>query len=272
MSTQSQSGDVPTVLSETKDGLAILTLNRPRAYNALDLALGDELLRALIACDEDPSVRAVLITGSGSAFCAGGDIREMKQAVDAAGHAGVFLKTLTIRLHAIVATIARMAKPVVTAVNGSAAGAGFSLALTGDAVLASEAASFVVAYPAIGLAPDGSISFTLPRLIGSKRAFDLICSGRAVGAVEAQALGLVSKVLPAAEFLAEATAYARRLASGPTLAFAEAKKLLALSPDNSLETQMEFERRAIAACGHTADFLEGIDAFLNKRPAVFRGA
>ncbi|MCW5748696.1 MAG: enoyl-CoA hydratase/isomerase family protein [Alphaproteobacteria bacterium] len=264
--------DEPPVLRESHDAVAILTLNRPRAYNALDLALGDALLEALIACDEDPAIRAVLVIGSGAAFCAGGDIRQMKQAVDATGHAGVFLKTLTIRLHAIVSTIARMAKPVVTAVNGSAAGAGFSLALTGDAVLASEAASFVVAYPAIGLAPDGSISFTLPRLVGAKRAFDLICSGRAVGAAEALALGLVSRTLPADGFRDAAIAYTRTLAAGPTLAFAEAKKLLALSPTNGLETQMEFERRAIAACGRTSDFLEGIEAFLGKRAATFRGA
>ena len=144
---------------EISDGLAVLTLNRPDSYNALNMDLADDLLEALIECDEDPAVRAVLITGRGAAFCAGGDIRQMKERSDSNGNAGRFLKDLTVRLHAAIATMARMPKPVVTAVNGPAAGAGFSLAITGDLVLAAETARFTMAYTGIALAPDGSSTF-----------------------------------------------------------------------------------------------------------------
>lgn len=268
--TQKDSGD-KAVEMEISDGLAVLMLNRPDAYNALNMDLGDDLLDALIECDENPGVRAVLISGRGAAFCAGGDIRQMKDRSDADGNAGRFLKQLTVRLHAAISTMARMPKPVVTAVNGPAAGAGFSLAIAGDLVLAAETARFTMAYTGIALAPDGSSTFYLPRLVGMRRAYELICSNRALTAAEARDLGLVTDLLPADGFLDKAKAYASKLAAGPTGALAEAKKLLALSAESSLETQMEHERRAIAACGNTDDFREGVDAFLNKRPPRFGG-
>jgi 2-(1,2-epoxy-1,2-dihydrophenyl)acetyl-CoA isomerase len=164
-----------------------------------------------------------------------------------------------------------MSKPVIMAVNGAAAGAGFSLALAGDLVLAGENARFTVAYTAIGLVPDGSSTFTLPRLIGPKRAFELIYTNRALSANEAKELGLVSQVFPTAQFIEKVRKYAVSVAQGPTAALGYAKKLLTLSAQNSLETQMEHERRAIAACGRTADFREGADAFLAKRSANFQG-
>jgi len=136
---------------EIGEGLAVLTLNRPKAYNAFDLGLGDELLETAIRCDEDDAVRAVMITGEGRAFCSGGDVRQMQSEADAEGRAGRFLKMLTVRLHAVVATFARTPKPVVTAVNGPAAGAGFSLALMGDLVVAAEDASFTLAYTALAV-------------------------------------------------------------------------------------------------------------------------
>jgi 2-(1,2-epoxy-1,2-dihydrophenyl)acetyl-CoA isomerase len=266
--------DDPTELLvrfEVTDGLAVLTLNRPQAYNAFDLALGDALVDAAIRCDEDRSVRAVMLTGSGRAFCSGGDIRQMLDRADADGKAGAFLKQLTIRFHAAIATFARMAKPVVTAVNGPAAGGGFSLALAGDLVVAADNASFTLAYTAIGLAPDGSSTFYLPRLVGAKRAYELIALNRPLSAQEAQAYGLVNAVFPAASFQQDATAYAMRLAQGPTQALAQAKKLLLLNAESSLETAMEHERRAIAACGNTRDFAEGTAAFFGKRPPTFNG-
>ena len=252
-----------------RDGtVAVLTLNRPHAFNALDLPLGEALLDALIECDEDETVRAVILTGAGRAFCAGGDIRAMAAAK---GKAAAFLKKLTVFLHAAAATIVRMPKPVIAAVNGPAAGAGFSLALAADIVLASARASFTVAYTNIGLAPDGSSTFFLPRLLGSKRAFDLIASNRVLAAEEARALGLVTDVWPEAEFPARVREAAHRLAAGPTQALARAKRLVALGQGETLETQMEHERQAIAECGHTEDFVAGIRSFLEKRTATFAG-
>ncbi len=259
------------VLVERAGGLVTLTLNRPDSYNAINGPMMQALLEALVDCDEDSSVRAVLLTGAGKAFCAGGDLKAM-QAEDAAGRSvGAFLKRLTVPVHGAVATIARMEKPVIAAVNGVAGGAGFSFALACDLVLAAESAVFTMAYTKAGLAPDGGSSFFLPRIVGPRRAYDLMVNNAVLSAEEAKELGLVNAVFRDASFMAEARAYAERLAAGPTRAFGAAKRLVALSPDSSLETQMEHERRAIAACGGTADFREGVAAFIEKRPPAFGG-
>jgi 2-(1,2-epoxy-1,2-dihydrophenyl)acetyl-CoA isomerase len=255
----------PVVLFEVADSVGWITLNRPKAYNALNRELAAQLLDALIRCDEDEAVRAVVITGKGSSFCSGGDIKQMMTAAESDGHAGAFLKTLTVNLHEAIATMAHMSKPVIMAVNGAAAGAGFSLAIAGDLVLAADNARFTVAYTAIGLAPDGSSTFTLPRLIGPKRAFELIYTNQVLSASEAKELGLVNQVFH------QVREFAIGIAKGPTAALGYAKKLLTLSAQSSLETQMEHERRAIAACGRTADFREGADAFFAKRPPKFQG-
>jgi 2-(1,2-epoxy-1,2-dihydrophenyl)acetyl-CoA isomerase len=267
MPTQSE----PAVLLNVTDGVGWITLNRPKAYNAINTDLAGRLLDTVIRCDEDDDVRALVITGNGPSFCSGGDIRQMMDAVANDGNAAAFLKTLTVSLHETIATMAHMSKPVIMAVNGAAAGAGFSLALAGDLVLAAENARFTVAYTAIGLAPDGSSTFTLLRLIGPKRAFELIYTNRALSANEAKELGLVNQVFPTTQFVERAREYAAGVAQGPTAALGYAKKLLTLSAQNSLETQMEHERRAIATCGRTADFREGADAFFAKRPAKFYG-
>jgi 2-(1,2-epoxy-1,2-dihydrophenyl)acetyl-CoA isomerase len=267
MTTQSE----PAVLLDVADGVGWITLNRPKAYNAINTDVAGRLLDTVIRCDEDDDVRALVITGNGPSFCSGGDIRQMMDALASDGCAAAFLKTLTVSLHGTIATMAHMSKPVITAVNGPAAGAGFSLALAGDLVLAADNARFTVAYTAIGLAPDGSSTFTLPRLIGPKRAFELICTNRALSANEAKELGLVNQVFAAARFVEQAREFAVSIARGPAAALGFAKKLLTLSAQNSLETQMEHERRAIAACGRTADFREGADAFFAKRSPKFQG-
>lgn len=269
MSQQAQSENA--VLLEVADGYAVITLNRPRAYNAMNDDLAGGLLHSLIACDENPEVRAVLIAANGPAFCAGGDIRQMQAHVESDGHAARFLKTLTIALHGAIATISHMPKPVVTAVNGAAAGAGFSLAMAGDIVLAGSDAKFTVAYSAIGLSPDGSLTHHLPRLIGPKLAFELTCTNRPLAAEEARDLGIVTKIFPAAELHVSAREYVAMLSRGPTQALGRAKRLFATSFENSLETQMEQERQLLAECGRTADFKEGIGAFLAKRTASFQG-
>jgi 2-(1,2-epoxy-1,2-dihydrophenyl)acetyl-CoA isomerase len=261
----------PVVLFEVTDGVGWITFNRLEAYNALNREVATQFLDAVIRCDEDEGVRAVVITGKGSSFCSGGDIKQMMTAVESDGHAGIFLKTLTVSLHEAIATMAHMSKPVIMAVNGAAAGAGFSLAIAGDLVLAADNARFTVAYTAIGLAPDGSSTFTLPRLIGPKRAFELICTNRVLSASEAKELGMVNQVFPAAQFIDQVHEFAVGIAKGPTAALGCAKKLLTLSAQSSLETQIEHERRAIAACSRTADFREGADAFFAKRPPRFQG-
>lgn len=259
------------VLIERAEGLVTLTLNRPEAYNAVDEPMMQALLEALIDCDEDASVRAVLLTGAGKAFCAGGNLKTM-QAEDAAGRpVGAFLKRLTVPVHGCIATMARMEKPVIGAINGPAGGAGFSLALACDLVLAAESAVFTMAYTRAGLAPDGGSSFFLPRVVGPKRAYDLMVNNAVLTAEEAKDLGIVNAVYRDASFMAEARAYAERLAAGPSRAFGAAKRLVALSPESSLETQMEHERRAIAQCAGTEDFREGVAAFIEKRPPVFKG-
>ena len=266
------SDDSAPVLVARENGLAVLTLNRPEAYNAMNLELSRALLDALIECDEDGAVRAVMITGAGAAFCAGGDIRAMRESSGADGRAGAFLKRLTIYVHGVVATMARMPKPVIGAINGAAAGAGMSLALACDLVVAAEGARFTMAYTKIGIAPDGSSTFFLPRLVGAKRAYELIARNAPLSAAEAQSLGLVNQVYGDEGFAAQAKAYAAELAAGPTQALGHAKRLLTLSPGTPLETQMEYERQAIAACGNSADFAEGTSAFLEKRAPAFHGS
>lgn len=254
---------------ELSDGVATLTLDRPDAANAIDLALGRDLMHAAIRCDEDPAVRAVLLTGTGKMFCAGGDLKAFaaeRKALPA------LLKELTVYLHAATSRFARMDAPLVVAVNGAAAGAGMSLALSGDLVLMAESAKLAMAYTAAGLSPDGSSTWFLPRLLGMRRTQELMLTNRRLSAAEALEWGLVSRVVPDEELAGAAAALARELAAGPTRAFGTVKTLLATAFQESLETQMELEARGIAAMAGTADGREGIDAFVGKRAPKFTGA
>lgn len=259
------------VLVERDRGLVVLTLNRPDSYNAFDGALANAFLATLVDCDEDASVRAVMITGAGKAFCAGGNLKAMKEEADAGRSVGGFLKSLVVPIHGAIATVARMEKPVIAAVNGPAGGFGFSLALACDLLLASDAAIFTMAYTRAALSPDGSSTFFLPRVVGPKRAYDLMVNNEVLSPAEAKDLGIVNRILPADSFLDEARDYCARLAEGPTRAFGAAKRLIAMSSESSIETQMEHERRAIAECAATEDFKEGVAAFVAKRAATFGG-
>jgi len=251
------------------DGVATLTLNRPDAYNALDLALGRELFQASIELDEDPDVRCVVVTGAGKAFCAGGDVKSF---VDNLGRIGVHIKELTTYLHGAISRLCRSDKPVLMAVNGVAAGGGFSLALSGDLVIAAESAKFTMAYSRIAATPDGSSSYFLPRLVGVRRALELYLTNRPLSAQEALQWGMITRVVPDAELVPAVGALARELAQGPSKAFGAAKRLFHQSTWESLETQMELEAQAIAASGHTEDFRAGVTAFADKKPVpVFRG-
>ena len=257
-----------TVRYEVKEGVGTITLNRPEAYNALNLALGRDLFHATLEADEDRAVRCIVITGAGRAFCAGGDVKDF---ADNADRIGILIKGLTTYLHGTVSRLARAPKPVIMAVNGVAAGGGMSFALAGDLVVAAESARFTMAYSKIAASPDGSSTYFLPRMIGLRRALELHYTNRVLTAREALEWGLVTRVHPDALFRAAVSALARELAQGPTLAFGRAKLLFHQSTQESLETQMELEAQAIAASGHTEDFKNGVAAFARKQPVSFSG-
>src|SRR5919108_5093665 len=193
--------------------VATVTLNRPDAYNALDLALGRELFQASIELDEDSDVRCVVITGAGRAFCAGGDVKAF---VENLPRIGQHIKELTTYLHGAISRFCRSDKPVIMAVNGVAAGGGFSLALSGDLVVAAESAKFTSAYSRIAASPDGSSSYFLPRLVGVRRAMELYFTNRVLTPREALEWGLITRVVPDAELRSAADGLARELAQGPT--------------------------------------------------------
>jgi len=253
---------------ERRDGVATLTLDRPQAANSIDIPLARELMEAAIVCDDDPEIRAVVLTGTGPVFSAGGDLRSFGEAGPAIGGR---LKELTVYLHAAISRLARMDAPVIAAVNGIAAGAGFSLAIAADLTIASETAAFIMAYTNAGLVPDGSSTFFLPRRIGDRRARELMLTNRRLSAAEALDWGLVNRVVAADQLLPAATTLAATLAAGPTRAFGATKALLNESFEHGLEAQMELEARAIAAASIGHDGQEGIRAFLEKRKPTFSG-
>ncbi len=256
------------LLLERKDGAGRITLNRPEAYNALNLELARELFDAVLELDESREVRAIVLTGAGKAFCAGGDVKEF---VAQAEREDRHLKELTGYLHMTVSRLVRSQKPVLMAVNGVAAGGGMSLAMAGDVVAAAESARFTMAYAGIGATPDGSASYFLPRLAGLRRAMELYLLNRPLTAREALEWGLVTRVVPDAEFPRAVESLARELAEGPTLAFGAAKLLFHHATHESLETQMEMETEAIARASQTEDFHRAVAAFAEKKAAIFKG-
>jgi len=257
-----------TITLERAQGIATITLNRPDAYNALSLILARELFGAVLEVDEDTAVRCIVLTGAGKAFCGGGDVKEFTQSLP---RIGILIKELTTYIHGVVSRLVRTPKPVITAVNGVAAGGGLALALAGDLVIAAESARFTMAYSRIAATPDGSSTYWLPRLVGLRRAVELFYTNRVLTAKEAVDWGLATRAVPDAEFPPAVRTLAVELAQGPTLALGRGKRLLHLSTTESLETQMEHESQAIAQSGHTEDFAEGVRAYTEKRPPAFRG-
>ena len=246
--------------------IAVITLNRPEAANGLNLPMATELAAAAYECDNDASVKAVLITAEGKFFCAGGDIKSMTGEHEKPAAA---IKRMADELHRAISTFQRMQAPVVVAVNGICAGAGFSLAVSGDLVIAAESAKFTMAYTSIGLSPDGSSSYFLPRIIGLRKTQELMYTNRTLNSSEAQAWGLVTRVCPDAILMADALQVTNTIASGNLQAHAAIKDLLANSFTNTLETQMEIEGRYIAACAGSVNGQEGIRSFIEKRKPKF---
>ena len=254
------------IFLERKDAIAWITLNRPEHGNALDIPMARALLQAAMDCDSDASVRCVVITGNGKLFCAGGDIAAF---ASAGADLSAFLKEITSYLHAALACLARMNKPLVTAVNGAAAGAGLSLAIWGDIALAAPEAQFTLAYTGIGLSPDGGATWLLPRLIGLRKTQELCLRNTRLRADQAAAIGLISRVCVEGSLTEEASAVARELAAGATSALGATRRLLIDSFSQPPETQMELESRSLARLGHGEEAQEGIAAFLEKRRPVF---
>jgi 2-(1,2-epoxy-1,2-dihydrophenyl)acetyl-CoA isomerase len=257
-----------TLLYEVRDGVANITLNREKAANAIDLQMSKDLMYAALQADEDPEVRAVVIGATGKMFCAGGDLGAFSAAGDAMPS---LLKEMTTYLHAGISRFARMRAPVIASVGGTAAGAGFSLVCSTDLAICGESAKFTMAYTRVGLTPDGSSTYYLPRLIGTRRTLELMLTNRVLSAAEALEWGLVNRVVPDTE-LADATAkLAGQLAAGATSAFGATKKLVLQSAGQTLETQMELETRGISDAARTDDAKAGLEGFLTKQPAKFPG-
>jgi 2-(1,2-epoxy-1,2-dihydrophenyl)acetyl-CoA isomerase len=253
---------------ELQDHVARITLNRPDAANALDAEMGRELMHAAIRCSEDRAVRAVLLTGAGRMFSAGGDLKGFATQGDALS---AHLKELAGSLHMAISRFVRMDAPCIVAVNGAVGGGGMSFVLAADLVLAAESAKFTMAYTRAGLSPDGGSTYFLPRIVGARRALELALTNRILSAREAEQWGLVTRVVADASLAAEAQALAATLAHGATRAFGAAKRLLHHSMSESLETQMELEAQAIAEQARGADAREGIAAFVAKRAPQFAG-
>ncbi|MHA1536856.1 MAG: enoyl-CoA hydratase/isomerase family protein [Alphaproteobacteria bacterium] len=256
------------MLFEKRDGVARITLNRPDEANAIDVPMLKTLFEIAIECDEDPSVRAILLTGKGDFFCSGGDLKFFQKNSDRVAH---LLKEGTSYLHTAQAIFARMDAPMVVAVNGIAAGGGASLAFSGDIVLAAQSASFTMAYTAAGLSPDGGSTYYLPRLIGLRRAQELFLTNRRFSAEEACDWGLVTRVLPDDKLMAEAEAMVERFASGPSQAYGAVKRLLASTFETPMEAQLARETRDVAGTMSSHDGREGIAAFIGKRSPKFTG-
>lgn len=256
----------PVLKVERIGAVAKLTLNRPDAGNAVDLDMVKALMDAGIACDEDESIRCVVLTGAGRMFCVGGDIGGFR---DAGDRFSAHIKLMTSYFHAGIARLMRMPKPLVTAINGTAAGGGFSLAILGDIALAARSAQFTVAYSAIGLTPDGGASYTLPRLVGMRKAQELMMLNPRLNAEEAVAAGLMTRVVDDAALQDEAMATAEKLAASATGALGRMRQLLLQSYGASLEQQMETEARLMADCARSLHGKAGVDAFLNKRKPEF---
>jgi len=255
-----------TVVRVAADGVLTLTLNRPDALNSFNVEMKESLLAAFKDAARDKSVRVVVLTGAGRAFSAGQDLKE-RQAPGAAD-LGTELRA---RYNPIALAMRKMEKPVIGAINGVAAGAGISVALACDMRIAADNASFIEVFGRVGLVPDTGSTWFLPRLVGYARAAEMMFTTDPVDAATAERIGLVSKVVPAEQLMTETHALATRLAQAAPLALGLAKRALNRALESGLEEQLEYEAQLQAIAGRSKDYVEGVAAFVEKRPARFSG-
>lgn len=260
-----------TLLVEDRAAARILTLNQPAIFNPADEVSAPEFIDALERAERDQSVRVVVVTGAGKAFSAGGNVRKMFETLEAGQQLSLYLMGLAANLHRSIATIRRMPKPVICAMNGITAGGGLGWALSCDLVVAAASAKLDPGYVRIALSPDGGSTGLLSRALGLQRANEFFMLGRVLDAEKAQALGLVNKVVPDGEALEAALEWAQELARGPAAALAATKRLLNQAVLGDLETIMENERQSICAMSDLPDAREGITAFIEKRKPDFSG-
>ncbi len=262
----------PHVLAEVKDGIGWLTLNRPESLNALSFEMTDLLIRHTAEFEKDAKVRCVVIRGAGTHFMAGGDIKGFHRSLteNKVAHLAGF-EMRVVKAHQTIYQIRRMRKPVLASVQGAAAGFGLSLILNCDLAIASDDAFFTLAYRHIGLSADGGATYFLPRIVGERKALEIALLGERFSAEEAKANNILNWVVPKAELAVETEKMARKLADGPTFALGVAKRLIRTSFDNSWDEHSHREAEGLAACAATEDHFEGLNAFLEKRKAAFKG-
>lgn len=259
-----------TVLYSVEENVATIQMNRPDALNALSLQLGKDLAAAVQQAIDD-GVRAVLLTGSGRAFCSGGDLREMRSMGEQQGSIEAFLDEPLKALHKVILMIREAPVPFIAAVNGVCAGAGTNFALACDIVFAANDASFNEAFVRIGLSPDCGGSFFLPRAVGEKLAAEMLMTGSTVTAQRAAEIGMINRVVAADELLDTARDFASKLAAGPTASIARVKQMLNATFSNDLRSQLDLEADLQVQSGKSPDFQEGVTAFFEKRPPNFSG-
>lgn len=257
--------DSPLVV-EREGSIVRLTLNRPEVGNALDMEMGRALVAAATACDLDSKVKCVVLTGAGRMFCAGGNVAPFLSAGD---NLPAMVGEGASTLHLAMTRLARMTKPLLVLVNGPAAGAGFSLAIAGDIVIATRSAHFIAAYGALGFTPDGGMTWLLPRLVGLRRAQEIIFTNRRVDADEAASIGVVSRTVDDRELASVGAETARSIADSATNALGNVRSLLLQSFGNGFETQMELEARTLAQAAGGEEAREGLAAFAERRTPTF---
>jgi 2-(1,2-epoxy-1,2-dihydrophenyl)acetyl-CoA isomerase len=259
------------VLLRIDGPIARLTLNRPQVMNALDRAMAERLAAAVTQIAGDRAIRVVVVSGAGDGFMAGGDIGLFKETLAVApAERRVIFQSLVDTAHAAILGLRRLPVPVIASIHGPVAGFGMSLLMACDLAVAADSAIFTLAYSLIGLSPDGGSTYFLPRHVGSKKAMEIALLGDRFDAATALRLGLVNDVVAAAELAARVTALAERLARGPGQAYAATKRLLDQSALNSIEAQLDAEKESLVRSTTTADFTEGVEAFLARRPPRFR--
>lgn len=253
-----------TIIFEVKNNVAYLTLNRPDSLNAFNEVMNKEIVQALEIAEKDSNIRALVITGSGRAFCSGEDLKSLDNDMNLG-------EIIEKRYTPMLKQLASLSKPIIASVNGVAAGAGFSLALACDFRIVSDKASFVQAFINIGLVPDTGNLFYLPKLVGTAKALELSILGEKISAFDAEKYGLVTKVVPSSELGIETENFAQAIANKPTKAIGLIKKLVKKSYETNLDEFLEYEAYCQTIAGNTEDFKEGVQSFVEKRKPVFQG-